>query len=105
MLAPVIITPVTLKDRHYRSPLFLSIWAQAEAALSECDELIIIGYSFPPTDFNIRNLLRYIFGVRQLPSLTIVNPCDDAERAAVEATCFSGPVRRFKDLGEYVRGA
>ena len=38
--------------------IFFRLWEKARKALSECEELYVIGYSFPPTDTVSKNLFR-----------------------------------------------
>jgi hypothetical protein len=47
---PLLIPPI--RDKQYLSygNIISSLWTKAKNALSECEELYIIGYSFPPTD-------------------------------------------------------
>jgi hypothetical protein len=102
MLDPVIVTPVMLKDQYYRMPLFQRLWTQAEEALMSCRRLVIIGYSFPPTDANIRNLFRYVSARRRFQQLVIVNPSDTHAASAVTVTRVGGEPTRFRDLKHFV---
>ena len=102
MLDPVLITPALFKEQYYRQPVFQRLWAMAEATLRSCEDLVVVGYSFPPTDFNIRNLLRLVFGTHTLASLTGVNPIDEAEGRAQALTSFAGHVDRYSTLNDYV---
>jgi len=49
------------------------LWCKAKSSLSKCKSLIIIGYSFAATDFNIRRLFLEAFD-NILNELIIVNP-------------------------------
>ncbi len=55
---PLIVPPV--KDKQYLryGNIFSSLWQKASMALSECEELFVIGYSFPPTDTVSKELFR-----------------------------------------------
>jgi len=55
-LNPLIITPVLYKERFYQYLVFPDIWERAHDELSTCKRLVVIGYSFAPTDFNIRKM-------------------------------------------------
>lgn len=54
--SPLIITPTLLKD--YSSLAIKNIWQNAHIDVSEADEIIFIGYSFPMADFEFRYLLK-----------------------------------------------
>ncbi len=86
---PLIIPPVHNKKYERYGSLFDSIWSQASAALSNCYEIIVIGYSFPPTDTRSLELFRDAFLKRAtFPKITIIDPSP------------SRPLERFqRDLG------
>ncbi len=71
---PLIITPQLYKDNYYKIAPFPNIWAQAKELIEKCTSLVIIGYSFPPTDFAIRKLLLESLADTELKELIIVNP-------------------------------
>ena len=52
---PVIVPP-TLNKEPYRE-VFELLWKHAESALLEAEKIIVIGYSMPPSDKNIREFL------------------------------------------------
>jgi hypothetical protein len=49
-ISPLIITPTLYKEKYYNHRIFEQLWYKAKCELKECDELVIIGYSFPHTD-------------------------------------------------------
>lgn len=71
-LARVIIPPLLTKG--YDDPTIHYLWLEAERLLHDVEEVVIIGYSLPPTDIATETLLRTGFGSRiyKLP-VTIVN--------------------------------
>jgi hypothetical protein len=73
---PALITPVLHKQ--YRQEPFRLLWEKARNALRRCDELIVIGYSFPPTDFEVRRLLLEGFRDQAFLRLVIINPNEEA---------------------------
>lgn len=84
---PFIIPPVKHKNYGLIDNMLDRLWNNAEKSISECDELIIVGYSFPITDVKAWNLLRDSFNKRkQYPKITIVDPYPDgiAKRIAEE---------------------
>jgi hypothetical protein len=72
---PLIIPPVKDKNYDLYGGLFRGLWARACDALSEAEEIIIIGYSFPRTDHKSHELFASAFGRRTgMPHVTIVDP-------------------------------
>ena len=55
---PLIVPPV--KDKQYLryGEIFSVLWGKASEALSETEELYVIGYSFPQTDYVAKDLFR-----------------------------------------------
>ena len=103
ILDPLIITPVLYKEQYYENPPFSDIWRQAREVLSTCKRLIMIGYSFAPTDFSARKLLLEAFCENPLRELIIVNPDTSVVRIAKELSHFGKPVLVCRDLEEYLR--
>lgn len=101
VLQPLIITPALNKpyDRH---PFFGILWSEALAELRDCKRLIVAGYSFPPTDFEVRRLFREVFSLWNLDELCIVNPDTSVAGIAKDLCNFRCPVLLCKDLDEYV---
>lgn len=56
-LEPMIIPPTGTKAPYYGNRSLRAQWHQAVSALERCDELTVIGYSFPKTDQVVRNFL------------------------------------------------
>ncbi|MGG2196433.1 SIR2 family protein [Paenibacillus validus] len=55
-LEPVLITPTMLKD--YNIPELPRVWNEAFQALSTATKLVFVGYSLPPADFAIIELIK-----------------------------------------------
>lgn len=73
--APLIIPPVRNKRYDSFGTLFQELWASAEDAIQKADHIIIIGYSFPRTDWKSRNLFVQAFMQRKtIPLVSIVDP-------------------------------
>ncbi|MBP1807656.1 SIR2 family protein [Rubellimicrobium aerolatum] len=78
---PLLIPPVKDKSYQFFGTLFEGLWEQARAALQACDELLVIGYSFPRTDLKSLDLFKGAFVRRtSLPRVTIVDPYPDRPR-------------------------
>lgn len=103
LLNPLIITPVLYKEQFYQHPLFSNIWRQAEHELSTCKRMVVIGYSFAPSDFHIRKLFLESFCESRLEELVVVNPATSVVQTIKELTHFRKPVLVCSDLAEYLR--
>lgn len=102
---PTIITPTLHKEKQFMIPLYKRIlnplWDKAEESLKKCKELVIIGYSFPPTDFHTKKMFLEAFSQNTLEKLIVVNPsCSDAQKAA-DLCHFNNPTR-FNTLQDYM---
>ena len=72
---PLIIPPVKEKSYKFFGSLFETLWEQAGNALIDCDEVLVIGYSFPKTDLKSLDLFREAFlRRRSVPRVTIIDP-------------------------------
>jgi hypothetical protein len=96
LMEPLIIPP-HLNKNYERHPLRL-IWEEALATLSQARILIVVGYSFPPTDFRVRRLFREAFADHSLRQLVAVNPDAGILDTVRELTHFSGPAVTCEDL-------
>lgn len=48
--APFIVPPAAAKSSFYANPVTRELWQQAGAALTNADDVALVGYSLPPTD-------------------------------------------------------
>lgn len=103
LINPLIITPVLYKERFYQQQVFSRIWQRAYDELSTCRRLVVIGYSFAPTDFNIKKLFLEAFYENTLEELIVVNPDTSVVRTVKELSHFPKPVLVCQDLEEYLR--
>lgn len=72
---PLIIPPVKNKNYSHFGTIFSSLWNKAEESLAKADRIIIIGYSFPPTDTQTDSLFKSAFIKRtNMPDIVIVDP-------------------------------
>jgi hypothetical protein len=98
-MEPVVIPPQLYKD-YQRAP-FPAIWSAALDSLKECETLVVVGYSFPPTDFRTRRLFLEAFSDHALTNLIVVNP-DPSIAGIVRQLChYSGPVVTCQDLPSF----
>jgi len=102
-LFPWIITPIMYKEQFYRTRPFPDLWNQAKLHLTKCSRLIVIGYSFPPTDFAVRKLLLEAFEDNKLNELIVVNPDTSVMRTIKELVHFTKPVSVCNNLKELLR--
>jgi hypothetical protein len=99
-LAPLIITPV-LNKPGLRHPLISKVWDGARRELGACQKLVIIGYSFPTTDFHVRRLFREVFADHSLDELIVVNPDSGVSHLAKDLCNFQRPVVVCDNLNEF----
>lgn len=101
-----IVPPVSNKLIHKNS-LLKNQWLIAREKLLDVNELIFIGYSFPPTDFYAEWLFRQIYFIDGKPNIeiTIVNPDYGKKYSQVTKRynqIFHGfKINTFKTLKEY----
>jgi hypothetical protein len=98
-MRPVIIAPNLYKD--YRSEPWPTLWQSALDSLLDCNKLIVIGYSFPPTDFRTRRLLREAFSEHAPRELIVVNPDETVTKTVRNLTHYEGPDNTYKDLQSF----
>lgn len=97
---PLIIPPVLYKD--YSQDIISTLWARAREVLSCCKTLIVIGYSFPSTDFGIKKLLLEAFEFNKLDNLIIVNPNTSVITTVKELTHYNKSVLVCNNLSEFL---
>jgi len=95
-MEPVIEPPILYK-RLDRSP-FDQLWGEALETLGECQELIIVGYSFPATDFRTKRLFLEAFSDHSPARVTVVNPDSDVAAVVQRLTHFTGSVTTADSL-------
>ena len=72
---PMIITPVKNKQYDMLDNMLSSVWKEAEKSIQLTDELLIIGYSFPPTDTRAWQLLKSACEQRvKKLDIVVINP-------------------------------
>jgi len=102
---PLIMTPVLNKERLFDESLygrvFAPLWTAALESLSHCKRLVIVGYSFSPTDFRTKKLFLEAFESNQLEQLVVVNPDPTVAEKAAELCHFKGP-EVFQDLKSFI---
>jgi hypothetical protein len=99
----IIITPILYKETYYKMKLFSDLWIQAKLHLSQCRRLIIIGYSFPTTDFAIRKILLEAFRDNKLDELIVVNPNTSVVAIIKGLVHFSRPISICSGLKEFLK--
>lgn len=87
-LDPLLIPPVTDKSVYINATarIFETLWQQARAALMSSKRLVVIGYSFPPTDFLTHQLFREAFADHQPEEVIVVNPSASPAQTVGELT-------------------
>lgn len=99
-----LVIPMTLhKQAYYKHPAIKGVWGKAWRELSKCKNLVIIGYSFPTTDFHIKKLFLDSLSGHNLEELIIVNPDTCVVQRIKDLTHFQKPVKVCKDIGEFLK--
>jgi hypothetical protein len=78
----VLIVPPVLNKNYHDHPMLTVLWNTAEAEIAAADEVVLWGYSLPPTDFEASWLLRQ--ATEGLEKLVVINP--DVVRAGKSPT-------------------
>jgi len=103
---PLIITPTLYKEEYFRDPqfgrVFTPLWKMAREALSQCRRLVVIGYSFPPTDFPTRKLFLESFSERSPEEVIVVSPDTSIVQTVKDLCHFRKPVMVCRDLAEFL---
>jgi hypothetical protein len=102
IIDPIIITPILYKEKFCRQSIFEYLWERAKHALSKCERLVIIGYSFPPTDFSTRRLFRESFCEHDVQDLVVVNPNSAVAETAKDLCHFEETALTYKNLDEFL---
>lgn len=103
LIDPMIITPVLYKDEYYNEKPFKEIWEKARGALAKCQKLVIIGYSFSPTDFSTKRLLIEALMHNDLEELVVVNPDFNVLKIAKDLCHFCGGISWYSSVEEYLK--
>lgn len=92
-LAPVVIPPTASKTAFYKNEALRSQWREAGACLRGATRLLIIGYSFPPSDTQMRTF----FATNLNPSAGVVL----VDRSAQMKSRILEILGTFRDLKTY----
>jgi hypothetical protein len=103
---PILVTPTLYKEKQLTEGVYTKLallWSKARDALSSCKKLVVIGYSFPDTDFMTKKLFLESFADNQLDKLIIVNPDNSVAPRVANLCHHSGPITVWKNLVEFIR--
>jgi hypothetical protein len=64
---------------------------------------VVIGYSFPGTDFHVEKMFREAFADHDLERVVIVNPDRGVDAKVRALTHYRGGLVTFDDLSSYMR--
>jgi hypothetical protein len=96
---PLVITPNQYKD--FRPYPFPTVWQTARESLRECETLVVVGYSFPATDFSTRRLFLEAFSEHGVKNVVVIDPNPAVASVVRHLTHFKGPVVTCDDLCSY----
>lgn len=74
---PLIVPPAAVKSPYYGNAVLRSLWRQAADAVARAREIVIVGFSFPPTDQLVASLLAT--SLRESTALTVLDPDPSVE--------------------------
>lgn len=82
---PLVVPPVTHKAgiMHHELP---AIWERAEDDLENCTELVVYGYSCPPTDVEASNMFLRAVRHSRIQRMTVIDPSPASFQRFVELT-------------------
>lgn len=107
LLKPLIVTPVLYKNlggslqnaERGDQRVIRQSWGYARQALKDCKRLVVIGYSFPPTDFDMQRLFLESFSEASPEEVICINP-DEQVSDKLERLCHRTP-KKHDDLKKY----
>jgi len=70
---PIIVPPILDKSQHYAIDRLRLQWADTHLAMEQADEIIIIGFSFPPTDISCPFLFKSALKSRDKVRVIVIN--------------------------------
>ncbi|MCC5804918.1 MAG: SIR2 family protein [Opitutales bacterium] len=86
--APYIVPPLSVKDTYYGNAYIQIQWEQALTKLKEADRLVVMGYSFPASDWIMKAFLR------NLSKTATVDVVDISSKALSNAQSIFSPEGR-----------
>jgi len=90
------IPPAFLKDVIYRA-VWSDVWDEAHAVFSLCRHLLVIGYSFSPTDVLVQNMATLgLTRSAHLQSITVIDPDADEVIARIQASFSEELIARIR---------
>ena len=101
--SPILITPVRQKKYDIYKASIESLWSQAVKGIEDASRVVIVGYSFPPTDTRALDLLRSLLAARGKElSIEIVAPdaADIANRIGEDYLGYAKEVKLHKKMFE-----
>ena len=83
---PAIVPPVLDKSQHYAAGRLRTQWEAAHNAIQRADEIVVIGFSFPPTDMSCQ----FLFKSATKPGARVVVVNRDSEVGRIYDPVFEG---------------
>ena len=109
----VVMMPPKMVKREIFDPvaIYQPIWNEAEKRMIKCKKIVFVGYSFPPADFAVSNMLRRVISSiktekRKSPTIVIVDPNVEELAKRFEAS-FNVKIdsdNRYLSLKSYLSG-
>jgi hypothetical protein len=100
ILEPVIVTPELYKKLDGDGLIGRS-WRRAREELTGCRKLVVVGYSFPTSDFAVRRLFLEAFVDGPPDELVVINPDRSAAETAASLCHYGATPEVSSNLREY----
>jgi hypothetical protein len=101
---PYIVPPLSVKDNYYGNSGLGELWQRASSRIKKADRLVVMGYSFPASDWIMKVFLR---DLKPDAAVEVIDVSNEAfERASSIFSAQGHAVRKFIDkenpIGNYV---
>ncbi|GCD20181.1 hypothetical protein CTKZ_17430 [Cellulomonas algicola] len=97
-LEPLLVPPTAAKSTFYSNQSLRAQWRRAYTSLKQADELVVLGFSFPPSDVQVRQMI-LLSGPWDL--VTVVDPSPEPARRVRELLGDSQEIQTFGSVLEY----
>lgn len=101
---PYIVPPLSVKDNYYRNTELGESWQRASSSIKKADRLVVLGYSFPASDWIMKVFLR---DLKPDATVEVIDVSNDAFKQASSIFSSQGhTVEKLIDkenpIGKYV---
>jgi hypothetical protein len=100
-ISPQFVTPKLLQEKYYSLAPYTTLWENAENILMHCNRLVTIGFDFPKSDSNFKQLLTEVKKRGAIQEIIVVN---SEKRVAKDLKKIfpKEKIVQYKNLKEYL---